>query len=114
MSTRSSSGGKRGGGVPTLLLDALDLGLGCQERRYDLRVEVPPRLGLNHVVGGLVRQCVAIMTVVGQGIEHVGHGADASPQRYRVAAQAVGVAAAVPFLVMGQRDLLAGLEHVGR
>jgi hypothetical protein len=72
----------------------------------DLGVELLARLGDDLLDRLLERPRLLVRARVREDVEDVGDGGDAAGQRDRVAGQAVGVAGAVPALVVGAGDLL--------
>ena len=78
-----------------------------QERLHHLRVEVRPGFVHDQVAGALVRPAGAVRPVAGKGVVDVGHGEDSSGERDVLRAQAIGIAAPVPFFVVAPH----GTDH---
>ena len=84
----------------------LDFGLIHEERVHDVGVEVGAAAAADDVVAGVQGHGVSIAALGGYGVEHVGDGHDAGAQRYVRAAQALGIALAVPLFMVVERDLM--------
>ncbi len=62
--------------------------------------------------GFVVRERGLVGTLARHGVEHIGDGADAPPQRDVLAGEPARIAAAVPSLMVAQRDDPAGLQEL--
>lgn len=112
--------------APALLADLARLAMECtllgndaiEHRRQQHQVdesgiELRSAAGCDDVGGGCGTAATAIATIVGDGVEGVREGNDAGRERYRMAAQAIGISGAIPpFVVTAHACRQIGIERV--
>src|ERR1700730_6412991 len=103
---RKRSSGFRGG-LPV----GADLVDGVDEEVQQVRVEMSAPAGPHIREGGIPGKCGPVDPVAREGVVHVGDGGDPTLGGGVLAGQAVGVAAAVPALVVVQGDAGAELQE---
>ncbi len=90
---------------------AADLRQQGQEDAEEERIEVLAAALFHDLDGLLFRHGRVVNAAMGEGVVNVGQGYDAGRLGYGQAGEAVGIAAAVPALVMTEGNLVGHLQH---
>src|SRR5258706_4112813 len=70
-----------------------------------LRIKLLPRFFFNDLARSIIRASLAIGTVRGQRVEGISDHEETGAKRNLLAVQAIGIASAIPFLLMSKYDL---------